>query len=424
MLLTAQLLLSYQRCHRQAFLDVYGDKTHKLEPSDFLKKLRQDRIDHQTAFFADQTGQKPSYPARDWPAAAQATLALMQQGVEQIRQGVLLLDDDQGFTYRSHPDLLTKVSGQSAWGDWLYVPTDVRLGKRPKLEYQILATFHAHLLTTIQGATPPLAYLYLRERGFYSVDLLQTQPKLEILLAELQDILSQQREPEVFIVANRCNLCGWLPQCYEIAQAQQHLSLIPGVTPNRYPILQAHQLASVENLAVIDPTTLAQLTGFSLEVARKLVCQSQAIARQQPVPLSHGPIENAVQLMSPAPIELYFDIEAEPSLNLTYLHGVLVVDHVHHTQTFHGLLARSPQEEDRVWQEFLALVFAIPKLRFTILRLRSANRRAPSHSLWFCQSRHSTPVGTICRFACLGYPHCSSTDRKLYPQADCPLAGV
>ena len=43
MLLTGQHLLNYQRCDRQAFLDVHGDDHHKAPPSDFLQKLRDDR---------------------------------------------------------------------------------------------------------------------------------------------------------------------------------------------------------------------------------------------------------------------------------------------------------------------------------------------------------------------------------------------
>lgn len=361
MLLTAQLLLSYQRCHRQAFLDVYADKTQKTAPSDFLNKLRQDRIEHQHNFFATQTWVEPEYPKYDWQAGAQATLALMQAGTPYIRRGVLRVEQKNGVIYQSTPDLLTKVPGTSIFGDWLYSPTDIRLSKRPKLEYQILATFHADLLTSVQGIKPEAAYLYLRERGAYEVDLNINQPKLEQLLSELLDILQTRQEPEVFIVSNRCSLCGWLSHCYQIAQQEQHLSLLPGVTPSRYPVLQSHDLASVEDLALADPVHLAQVTGFGKEVAIKLVCQAQAFVEQSPVLFAPTAIDTTSQLISAAPIELYFDIEAEPSLNLDYLHGVLVVDRNNQTQTFHPLLADRPAQEKQVWLQFLDLVLIYPQ---------------------------------------------------------------
>lgn len=361
MLLTAQLLLSYQRCHRQAYLDVYGDKTQKSAPSDFLNKLRQDRLEHQQQFFASYEWVQPEYPKYDWQAGAQATLALMQAGVPYIRQGVLWVEQGNGVAYQSIPDLLTKTEGASMFGDWIYVPTDIRLSKRPKLEYQILATFHAYLLASIQGVWPEESYLYLRERGLHPVNLTINQPKLDLLLSELLEIIQTQQEPEVFIVSNRCSLCGWLSHCYQIAQQDQHLSLLPGVTPSRYPILQSHNLASVEDLAFANPTQLAEVTGFGPEVANKLVCQAQAFAKQAPVIFAANKVRAVSSQISPAPIELYFDIEAEPSLNLAYLHGVLVVDREQQTETFHPLLADQPHQEEQVWLQFLDLVLAYPQ---------------------------------------------------------------
>ena len=173
------------------------------------------------------------------------------------------------------------MSGVSIWGDWLYVPTDIKLSKRPKLEYQILATFHAQLLATLLGAWPEVTYLYLRQKGRYAVDLVKTLPKLEVLLADLAHLLRQGAEPDVFIVNNRCNLCGWHSHCYQIAQTQQHLSLLPGVTPSRYPILQAHNLTTAEALAAADPQVLHRLTGFAPDIAAKLV-ESSASNCDQP----------------------------------------------------------------------------------------------------------------------------------------------
>ena len=57
-----------------------------------------------------------------------------------------------------------------------------------------------------------------------------------------------------------------------------------------------------------------------------------------------------------APIELYFDIEAQPDLELNYLLGVLVVDRQGNTEKFYSLLAERPEDEELIWQQFLDLV--------------------------------------------------------------------
>ncbi len=363
MLLTAELLLNFQRCDRRAFLDVYGDRSQKAPPSDFLQKLRQDSVFHQQKVLENQVWHRPAYPKEDWAAGARATLELMQQGVEQIYQGVLLVEESSGLTLASTPNLLSKQPGHSYFGDWLYTPGDIRLSKRPKLEYQVVTAFHVQLLAATQGAWPETAWLFLRGKGPYPVDLWQMLPHMQTVLAALSHLLQQRQEPEVFIARNRCSLCPWFNQCYEIAQSQRHLSLLPGVTPSRYPALQQLNLTTVEALAAVNPVQLEPLSGFGGEVAVKLVQQAQAISQNQAIALMTEKTAAEVSFLGYLPtttIELYFDIEAEPGLNLAYLHGVLVVDRQAGSQTFHPLLAEHPKAEVVVWQQFLELVHTYP----------------------------------------------------------------
>jgi uncharacterized protein len=60
-------------------------------------------------------------------------------------------------------------------------------------------------------------------------------------------------------------------------------------------------------------------------------------------------------------VELYFDIEAAPDVDVIYLHGVLVVDHRHQTEQFHALLAESADQEQAAWEQFLDLVLQYPQ---------------------------------------------------------------
>lgn len=60
-------------------------------------------------------------------------------------------------------------------------------------------------------------------------------------------------------------------------------------------------------------------------------------------------------------IELYFDIEAQPELNLDYMLGVLVVDRSSKTETFHSLLAEKPEDEASIWEKFIEIVSQYPQ---------------------------------------------------------------
>ncbi|MDZ8107320.1 MAG: TM0106 family RecB-like putative nuclease [Nostoc sp. DedQUE12a] len=360
MLINAELLLQYQRCKRRSFLDIHGDKGLRDAPNELLGKLQQDKIAHQLSNLAQLTYQQPDYPSGSWKAGEKATLELMQQGVEYIYKGVLSATYSEAYTLLSRPDLLVKQPGQSHFGDWMYVPASIELGKRPKQEYQVVAAFHAQVLATVQGIVPETALLILRTKNTsYAVDLFKWTPQMQQILEEFIQALELPNPPEVFISRQKCNLCHWYSQCYAIAQTQQHLSLLPGVTPIRYTQLQALDITTLESLATTSPAILENLVGFDTQVAAKLVVQAQSVLQKRPLILPYPlPKEN---ITFTAPIELYFDIEAQPDLDLNYLLGVLVVDKVANTEKFYSFLADKPEDEELVWQQFLNLVWQYPQ---------------------------------------------------------------
>ncbi len=365
MFITADLLLNYQRCSRRSFLDHHGDFDQKDPPNDYLLKLIQDSAANHREILADQTHHQPQFSRGDWQAGAEKTLELMRQGVDRIYQPVLLVQEGS-VTLVSVPDLLIKQPGTSVFGDWMYVPTEIKLSKRPKQEYQIIVAYHVKVLAAVQDAWCEEAWLLLKEKGLYAVDLWEAIPRMEDTLNGCIATLTQAEEPEVFISRSRCSLCHWFNHCYSIAKSDQHLSLLPGVTQTRYLQLQALNITTLESLAESSPAQLEPLPGFGRETSRKLVRQARsmlsnsAILGESLAAHTVGKRSSFLPTIPTAPIELYFDIEAEPSLNLAYLHGVLIVDRIKQTETFHPLLAESPDQEAMIWQKFLDLVWAYP----------------------------------------------------------------
>jgi uncharacterized protein len=479
MLITDKLLLSYQRCHLRAFLDTCGDWKQQDPPSDFLLKLMRDSATYQQQALENETYEQPYYPRGDWAAGAAATLSLMQQGVDRIYRGVLIQGefcqtngattslvgiDGQYFpefgeipetpvhlsssnlpssniTLISRPHLLIKQPGKSKFGDWSYITTDIWLSKRPKQEYQIIAAFHAQVLASVQETMPEIAWLMLRKKGLYSVNLGQRTPQMFEILDDCIQMIENRDKPEVFISRQKCNLCGWYTICHAEAESIKHLSLLPGVTAGRYARLKTLEITDVEALANASSALLAEYPEFPDRVAFDVVQQAQSHLLNQPLLREEGrrkkeegrgeegrhdtdfdtdtgiddpeerrsenseelnsseivpdivdnilkdiaveevkirenkpatssipapilrkkPIPYSQSVFLPiAPIELYFDIEAEPELNLDYLHGVLVVDRYNNTEKFHGFLAESAAEEGAIWQQFLELMWAYP----------------------------------------------------------------
>jgi predicted RecB family nuclease len=360
MLINAQLLLQFQRCQRRPFLDIYGDYQQREVPNELALKIQQDKMLHHQRIVKKLCYYEPDYPPKDWTAGAAATISLMQQGVSYIRRGVLLTTYREKYTLLSRPDLLVKQPGESRFGAWNYVPVDIELGKRPKQEYQVLVAFHAEVLATVQDVTLSKAGLILRDKDqTYVVDLDKWTPQMLDILDEYTQVIESVDPPEIFISRQKCSLCPWHNYCHDIAQAQEHLSLLPGVTPIRYTQLQNLAITSLESLAHTHPSTLENLTGFDRGVAAKLVIQAQSVFTKQPLILANSFSQE--YLTFTAPIELYFDIEAQPDLNLNYLLGVLVVDRVAQNEQFYSFLAETPEQEQLIWQQFLNLVNQYPQ---------------------------------------------------------------
>jgi uncharacterized protein len=360
MLINAQLLLQFQRCQRRPFLDVHGDYRQREIPNELVLKVQQDKKAHHQRIVTKLSYYEPDYPAGNWQAGAAATVKLMEQGVSYIHRGVLLTTYGDKYTLLSRPDLLVKQPGESCFGNWNYVPVNIELGKRPKQEYQVVIAFHAQVLATVQGVILDKAGLILRDKDkTYVVDLDKWTPQMLNILAEYIQVIESLEAPEIFISRQKCNLCPWYNYCYAIAKSQQHLSLLPGVTPIRYTQLQNLSITTLESLADTHPSTLENLTGFDSNVAAKLVVQAQSVFTKQPLILP-DPL-SLEYLTLTAPIELYFDIEAQPDLNLDYLLGVLVVDRTANTEEFYSFLAETPEEEKFIWQQFLNLVNQYPQ---------------------------------------------------------------
>ncbi|MBO3459144.1 TM0106 family RecB-like putative nuclease [Aetokthonos hydrillicola Thurmond2011] len=425
MLINAELLLQYQRCKRRPFLDTYGDKSQQNVGNDLLLKLQQDKIAHRSSVLKKFTYQRATYPSGNWALGNAATLELMQQGVECIYYGALLVNDSERYSLFSCPDLLLKQPGQSCFGDWVYVPVSIELGKRPKQEYQVVSAFHAHVLGIVQEAELKTSWLILRGReAGYPVDLLKWTPQMHTILDECIQTLETEEAPELFISRQKCSLCPWYSDCYTIARSQKHLSLLPGVTPIRYTQLQALNIITVESLANTSPYELEDLPGFDSEVALKLVLQAQSVSENRPLLLSDAfvksnentnnisynqHIDSSNLLILPdnkssllesttltAPIELYFDIEAQPDLDLDYLLGVLVVDRQANTQQFYSMLAERPEDEQSIWEQFLDLVWLYPEApiyHFCVYEFDTVKRLAKLY-----RTPHSSVEPVLSRF--------------------------
>jgi uncharacterized protein len=358
MLLTDETLLNYKRCQRRAYLNVHGDIQAQDGESDFIIKLRQENRQHIEHYLdqLEQPWQKPI--GEDLESRAISTIDLMSQGVEIIYRPVLQGELNE-VALISKPTLLVKYAAPSAWGPWSYYPIIIKLGRKAKSEYKLIAAFASYLLGQIQEKISDHAMIILHGHKTHRIIPEYWLEKLEDSLIGCSTILRDRQEPEVFISRQKCSLCSWQSHCYTIAQQHRHLSLLPGVTPQRFEYLQTIGIHSLEALATISPQAISPDLG--LTISHHLIQHAQATLTNQPLwKYSHHP-NHLVKPLPQSSIEIYFDIEAEPVLGVDYLLGALVIDREHHTEKFHGLLAKEPAQEREIWEHFLTLTKSYPQ---------------------------------------------------------------
>lgn len=363
MLISDIVLLDYKRCNRRPFLDFYGDPNEQEAQREFLLKLREENHKQVLEILGEQSYHQPQVPITDWEMRGKETMELMEKGVDQILYGALWQTGLSGWnipffirdtvTLLASPTLLIKEPGYSIFGDWQYRAVSIKLGRRPKPEYKLVAAFQAKLLALIQGNDLTHPSLIVKSHQEYQVNMWTWLSRMEEVLAAVLAMLVSRQEPEVFISRQRCNLCQWQSFCYQVAQNTQHLSLLPGVTPTRYDTLKNSGVTSLETLANADISWLKKQ--FGSEIGLNLSKQAMATLKEKPL-LKSTSATSVLKMIPTASIEIYFDIEAEPERNLDYLLGALVVNYEEGTETFYPLVAESPEEEKDIWQQFLELV--------------------------------------------------------------------
>ena len=384
MLLTDELLLNYKRCRRRTFLEVYGSYQDKEPTKEFLLKLKRENKLHIDTVLKERSlvYHQPEAKKKDWLLRSQQTFDLMSQGVECIYKGKLHIDllnwqsslvnskievsdwidttlTSEDITLIADPTLLIKQSGKSIFGDWTYIPVNIKLGRRPKPEYKLIAAYHAQIIAAITGEFPPKSTLVLRQQNDYQINLEYWLPRMYDIVNDCIEMLVHQQTPEVFISRQRCSLCHWHGFCHNHAKSEQHLSLVPGITPKRYESLLDMGLDSLESIAAANQNQMAEKIGK--EIAIQLQQQVRSLLLETPLIRTNYNLQNNHQLPSNA-IEFYFDIEAEPDRNLDYLLGILAIDRVNNTEEFYPFLAENVDQEEKIWQEFLQFVMAHPNV--------------------------------------------------------------
>jgi predicted RecB family nuclease len=286
--------------------------------------------------------------AGDAMALYQATLHAMEEGAEMIYQATLIDGDWHG-----RPDLLVRQEGASKLGNWHYVPADIKSSHELKPAHRLQLVFYSFLLERIQGVFPAKAAIVNRDRDWHWFEPKGSIGEFEDVLAKLEAIRAGER-PEPVLRKACFDTSPWGEACKRQAEAEHDIALLFNVDVKKLAALRDLGIRTVDDAAEMRVEDLAGaapgLTAHALEVA-KLQARSlrdRTIFIKEPIALPQ------------APLEIYFDIESDLPNDVDYLYGFLLHEQGSSTATYRPFVAEKPEDEKKMWREFLAWLETLP----------------------------------------------------------------
>jgi predicted RecB family nuclease len=316
-------------------------------------------------------------------ALFEATREAMARGAAYIYQGTLLDGDWLG-----RPDLLVRTDGASNLGNWHYRPLDIKSAHDLGSIHRMELAFYAVLLKRIQGVMPETSGIINRDHEEHWFDPTSELEKFEEILGALTRIRSGEKPDPV--VRKTCFDTGpWGNACLADAQKTNDIALLFNVDVNKLRGLRDLGIRTVAEAAAMDP-------GSYVGAAPGLTEKSLAVIRAQARSLfDHLVIIKEPVRIPEVPFEIYFDIESDLPNDVDYLYGFLVRDGSESEAKYVRFLAERPEDESKMWREFLAWIPTLPEnyvvyhyASFETMRLRLlAGRYGGSDSLAAFMSR-------------------------------------
>ncbi len=297
-----------------------------------------------------------------WEEAAAETVRALREGVDAVFQATFLEGTSGGRS-----DFLIRVEKRSALGPWSYEVVETKLARSTKATAIVQLCFYSDLLARIQGVEPQWMHVVLG--GAASPERFQVQRYIAYFRKVRREFeqswkLDLNTYPEP---TEHCKVCSWFPICDERRRADDHPSLVAGITRNQRKALAGCGVTTVSALAklVLPPKPKIERIGDAALLRIREQARLQVQGREQGR-LVYELIENPEEgkglaiLPLPSPADLFLDLEANPYVfddGLEYLIGMATLPEKSGGEpTYESLWALTRSEERKAFEAFIAKV--------------------------------------------------------------------
>jgi uncharacterized protein len=280
-------------------------------------------------------------------AAAAATVAAMAAGADVIYQATFF-----DGTWRGHADFLLRVDDAerpSTFGPWHYEVADTKLARHVKASAVLQICSYVDQLERVQGVRPERMYVALGGSA-RTVEALRVDDFMAYYRNARDRFLETvgDEPPATYPPAatypepvDHCDVCRWAAECVERRRADDHLSLVAGISTRQRRGLVARGVTTLEALGELPLPADPPVEGTSAAALERVREQARLqLHRRRTGELRHelllpapgealDPERGLCSLPAPSPGDLFFDIEGDPFAlddGLDYLFGVSDVE--------------------------------------------------------------------------------------------------
>ncbi|MEP6730299.1 MAG: TM0106 family RecB-like putative nuclease, partial [bacterium] len=287
-----------------------------------------------------------------------STLDAMRGGADVIVQGEL-----RDGRWAGRPDIMQRVEKPSAIGAWSYEVADTKLARETRAGTILQLGLYSEMLAAAQGAPPEHFFVVTPdETTAYRVDDYAAYFRLirGQMLATVEqdyDVVAATNYPEP---VDLCEVCPWLPECAKKRRADDHLSLVAGITRTQRRELESRSIDTLTTLAGIPLPLAFKPRRGSADTYQRVREQArlQLVSRGTTPPL-HELLDveaekGLCRLPEPSAGDLFLDLEGDPFAaegGREYLFGVAKGD-----GSYEAAWAFTEQEERRGFEWVMDMI--------------------------------------------------------------------
>jgi len=295
-----------------------------------------------------------------WKDAVAETVQALRQGADAVYQGRLL----EG-PWGGRSDFLVRVNTPSAFGSWSYEVVETKLARSTKATALVQLCFYSDLLSRIQGTEPQWMHVVLG--GTADPEPFQVQRYIAYFRKVRGEFerawkLETDTFPEP---VEHCDVCSWFSVCDTRRRADDHTSLVAGISRNQRKALAERSVSTVAALAKLPlpPRPKIEHIGDAALVRireqARLQVQGRAAGRLLYELLDGVEDGNGLAALPfPSSADMFLDLESNPYVldqGLEYLIGVVTLpENSGDEPSYTALWSFTRSEEKKAFESFIA----------------------------------------------------------------------